>query len=115
MCVLCRYVCCYLCRKNFPFLIPELDNVGILTIANAAVVASCFETSIGVVKLFGGGFVDRHKDPARLLSHCLLISGASCLALQVPAPPLCFWSCCCVFVEVWVREKNTWGFWGVCV
>lgn len=49
-----RYVCCYLVRKNYPLLLPTLDKTGVLSYAEAATVASIFETVVGVVKLFCG-------------------------------------------------------------
>ena len=76
------YVLCYLCRKNFPLLLPSLDRTGLLTTGQAGVVASVFEASVGLVKLFCGVFVDRHKDPAALLSQCLTVAGGSCLLMQ---------------------------------
>eukprot|EP01048_Picozoa_sp_COSAG05_P022693 COSAG05_NODE_4639_length_1429_cov_1.088722_1_plen_86_part_10 len=56
------YVLCYLCRKNYPLLLPSLDRAGLLTTGQAGVVASVFEASVGLVKLLCGVFVDRHKD-----------------------------------------------------
>lgn len=49
-----RYVCCYLLRKNYPLLLPTLDQNGVLSYAEAATVASVFETVVGIVKFFCG-------------------------------------------------------------
>lgn len=77
------YVCCYLLRKNFPLIIPSLDKAGVLTVAQAGAVTSVFETVMGVVKFFGGSFVDGVKNQARLLSLCLFIAGLSSLLLYL--------------------------------
>jgi sugar phosphate permease len=76
------YVLCYLCRKNYPLLLPSLGSSGLLTTAQAGVVASTFEAVVGLVKLFCGVYVDRHLDPAKLLSQCLAVAGGSCLLMQ---------------------------------
>ncbi len=54
-----------------------------LTTAEAGIVASVFEAVVGAVKFFCGVFVDRHANPAQLLSQCLFVTGGSCLAMQV--------------------------------
>eukprot|EP00037_Helgoeca_nana_P011739 m.105475 g.105475 ORF g.105475 m.105475 type:complete len:441 (+) comp21021_c0_seq4:121-1443(+) len=77
------YVCCYLLRKNYPLLLPTLDKNGVLSYAEAATVASIFETVVGVVKFFCGVYVDGHPDPAGLLASCLLTAGGSCLVMTV--------------------------------
>jgi OPA family sugar phosphate sensor protein UhpC-like MFS transporter len=76
------YVCCYLVRKNMPLLLPALDEKQLLTTEEAGVVASVFETVVGIVKFFCGTFVDASDDPAWLLSQCLLLAGTSCLGMQ---------------------------------
>ena len=78
----CADVCCYLCRKNYPLLLPTLAKAGMLTTAEAGIVASVFEAVVGAVKFFCGVFVDRHANPAKLLSQCLFVTGGSCLAMQ---------------------------------
>mmetsp|Transcript_1054 Transcript_1054/g.3054 ORF Transcript_1054/g.3054 Transcript_1054/m.3054 type:complete len:451 (+) Transcript_1054:47-1399(+) len=75
------YVCCYLLRKNYPLLLPTLDKTGVLSYAEAATVASVFETVVGIVKFFCGVYVDGHADPAGLLASCLLTAGGSCLVM----------------------------------
>lgn len=80
------YVCCYLCRKNYPLLLPNLNAAGLLTTSQAGIVASVFEAVVGVVKMFCGSFVDDHKSPANLLSYTLVVAGGSCMAMQA-----CFW------------------------
>ncbi len=42
-------VCCYLCRKNYPLLLPTLAKAGMLTTAEAGIVASVFEAVVGAV------------------------------------------------------------------
>lgn len=81
------YVMCYLVRKNYPMVLPSLASAGLLTTAQAGVVASVFEVVVGVVKFFCGVFVDRSPAPGRLLSYCLAVAGAACLMMQ-----LIFWT-----------------------
>ena len=76
------YVCCYLVRKNYPLLLPALAARGLLSTAEAGVVASVFEIVVGAVKFFCGVFVDRAPDAGRLLARCLAVAGAACLAMQ---------------------------------
>jgi hypothetical protein len=63
-----RYVCCYLVRKNYPLLLPTLDKTGVLSYAEAATVASIFETVVGVVKLFCGVRTHTHTH-SHTLTH----------------------------------------------
>jgi OPA family sugar phosphate sensor protein UhpC-like MFS transporter len=76
------YVLCYLLRKNYPLLLPNLAAAELLTTSQAGIVASVFEAVVGVVKLVCGVWVDRAASPAKLLSGCLAVAGGSCLAMQ---------------------------------
>ena len=76
------YVCCYLVRKNYPLLLPALAAHGLLSTAEAGVVASVFEVVVGAVKFFCGVFVDRAPDAGQLLARCLAVAGAACLGMQ---------------------------------
>ena len=88
-------VCCYLCRKNYPLLLPTLAKAGLLTTAEAGIVASVFEGVVGATKFFCGVFVDRHANPAQLLAQCLFVTGGSCLAMQAT-----FWTARSVSLRV---------------
>ena len=70
------YVLCYLLRKNYPLLLPNLAAAELLTTSQAGIVASVFEAVVGVVKLVCGVWVDRAASPAKLLSGCLAVAAA---------------------------------------
>lgn len=75
------YVCCYMLRKNFPLVIPSLSAAGVLSVAEAGLVSSAFQTVVGVVKFFGGTYVDGHPNHAKLLCYCLFGAGISSIML----------------------------------
>ena len=51
------YVMCYLVRKNYPMILPSLNEKGLLSQNQAGIVASVFEVVVALVKFFCGVYV----------------------------------------------------------
>jgi OPA family sugar phosphate sensor protein UhpC-like MFS transporter len=80
------YVMCYLVRKNYPMILPSLNEKGLLSQNQAGIVASVFEVVVALVKFFCGVYVDGSASPGMLLVQCLGVAGISCVGMQ-----LVFW------------------------